>query len=118
MAIIPGGLPNKSMSGIVTSEQKRQKKMLIIFIVVVLITAVFLYFNFFSSPTTQTSMSPPISDNLDFLASKQEEVLSLEEVSLDFSVFDNPKFKALKDFGSEVDISSIEKGRRNPFLPY
>ena len=101
--------------------------MLIIFIIVVLITAVFLYFNFFSSPTTQTSMSPPImnetnlnigADNLDFLASKQDEVMSLEEVSLDFSVFDNPRFTALKEFSSDLDISAIEKGRRNPFLKY
>lgn len=136
MAIIPSTL--SKIPGIVTPEQKKQKKLLIIFGIVVLITIVFLYYNYFSSSSSAPSAMPanapagtsifaegPVgapalitSGNLNVLPGQQEEIPSLENVQLDFSVFDNPRFTALKEFSPDLDISAIEKGRRNPFLKY
>lgn len=129
MAIIPS-LSSKFTAGIVTPEQKKQKKMLIIFGIVVLITIVFLYYNYSSSPapanapagtsiSAESSVGAPVSlDDLNILPIQQEEIPSLENVRLDFSIFDNPRFTALKEFSPDLDISAIEKGRRNPFLSY
>lgn len=131
LAIIPS---LKSTTGIVTPEQKKQKKMLIILGIVVLITIVFIYYNSSSSSTSKnipagneiseqgtvvaTGALPIATQNIGALNGQQEEIPSLENVHLDFSVFDNPRFTALREFTPALDISGIEKGRRNPFLSY
>jgi len=67
----------------------------------------------------ESSVGLPVgSENLGALSGQQEEIPSLENVQLDFRVFDNPRFTALKEFSSDLDISDIEKGRRNPFVKY
>lgn len=132
LAIIPS---LKSTPGIATPEQKKQKKMLIILGIVVLITIVFIYYNSSSSPSASqnipagntiseegtvvaTGVLPIATQNIGALKGQQEEIPSLENVHLDFSVFDNPRFTALREFTPALDISDIEKGRRNPFLSY
>ena len=135
VAIIPSSSSKPSV--IVTPEQKRQKKLLIILGVVVLITAGVLYYNYSSSPAapsvptnlpTGTPVSGegevnslgslPATGSLNVSPNQQEEIPSLQNVQLDFSVFDSPRFVALKEFTDKLDVSSIEKGRRNPFVKY
>lgn len=127
MAIIPSMSSKPGAMSIPAPGQTRQKKLIIIFIIVVIVTGIFWYFNF-SSPSADenqavtlpnsATQSVPAGMGIVDQMSNQEEVPSLENVELDFSLFKNPKFGALRDFTSDLDISGIEKGRRNPFIKY
>lgn len=133
MAIIPSS--SLKPSGIITLGQKKQKKMLIILGIVVLIAVIFIYYNSSSSPSASqnipagntiseegtivaTGALPITTQNIGALNGQQEEIPSLENVHLDFSVFDNPRFTALREFTPALDISGIERGRKNPFVKY
>jgi hypothetical protein len=119
---------------IITSEQKKQKKLLLILAGSVVATAAVLYFGVFSGgqETALTSPAPLAMDeengaSLDTpaqeetgseaTASPQSSSVSVENISLDFSVLDDPKFLSLKSFGIDLDISG-PKGRSNPFVSY
>lgn len=127
MAIIPSTSSRPGAMSISAPGQARQKKLIIIFIVVVIVTGVFWYFNF-SSPNTDenqaitlpnsATQSVPAGIGVVDQIRNQEEVPSLENVELDFSLFKNLKFGALRDFTSDLDVSGAEKGRRNPFIKY
>jgi len=100
----------KPMASVESPDQKKQKKLLLIFATVVLITVVVIYFGVLSSDAPSVSETGGTE-----AATSQQEIPSLEGVSFDFSVFNDPRFVSLNDFSSGIDISSVEKGRRNPF---
>ena len=135
-------LSQKSNTGFVTPEQKKQKKLIYILLGVVVVTVVVVYFGFFSGGGQQAAMPVATPDSLpgqdatgmispgmqesggigtassaqssDTFAQK---LSSLENLNLDFSIFQDAKFQSLKSFGSLPDMSG-PKGRSNPFTPY
>jgi hypothetical protein len=134
-------LSKKPDAEFVTPEQKKQKKMIFILLGVVVITIVVLYFGFFSGNSQQAAAPATVTDTLPVQdATGQapgidsagnaasisgegagspfaQKLSSLENVNLDFSIFQDAKFQSLKSFGSLPDISG-PKGRSNPFMPY
>lgn len=110
MAVFPSA-QFKPAANIETPEQKKQKKLLLIFALVILVIIVVIYFGF-SSPKEP---SAPAGEESAGATASQQEIPSLEGISFDFSVFNDQRFSALTDFSSGIDISSVEKGRRNPF---
>ena len=104
----------KPLANIESPEQKKQKKLLLIFAAVVLITTTVIYFGFLSGEPNAPGTEESAVVSFEGVISQQD-VPSLEGVSFDFSVFNDPRFTALSDFSSGIDITSVEKGRRNPF---
>jgi hypothetical protein len=90
----------------------KQNKLAIL-IGVLLLAGLFVYMNFFTAPAqdplTTTSSDTALSQDL--LVTLQ----NLHTIKLDNSIFSDPAFKSLTDFG--VTIPSEEVGRRNPFAP-
>ena len=81
---------------------------------VLLLGGLYVYVSFFSSPAsspalTASDSSAALSQSL--LATLQ----SLHTIKLDNSIFSEPSFQSLTDFG--VVIPSQPVGRRNPFAP-
>jgi hypothetical protein len=80
--------------------------------VVVLALAGVLYFAFFSSSATPSLSSSDVNPvSQDLLVT----LANLHTIRLDGSIFSNPAFVSLTDFG--VIIPSQDRGRRNPFAP-
>lgn len=80
---------------------------------VVLLLAVYIYFAYFSAPSL-----PPLSSNDTNIALSQNLLVTLQSlhtIKLDNSIFSDPAFQSLNDFG--VAIPSENVGRRNPFEP-
>jgi hypothetical protein len=78
--------------------------------VVILILAVYVYFTYFgTSSAPLTASDNAVSGNL--LAT----LGSLHTIKLDNSIFTNPVFVSLSDFGTTIPPQS--SGRGNPFAP-
>jgi hypothetical protein len=80
---------------------------------VLLIVGLFVYMTYFSSSPaatlTASDSSTTISQNL--LITLQ----NLHTIKLDNSIFSDPSFQSLTDFGVTIPAESV--GRRDPFLP-
>jgi hypothetical protein len=136
-------LSQKPNTEFITPEQKKQKKMIYILLGVVLVTVVVLYFGFFSGSDEQAAelnavpgslpgqsaadQAVPGAENANTAGASAalsgagstfaQKLSSLENVNLDFGIFQDTKFQSLKSFGSSPDMSG-PKGRPNPFSPY
>ena len=81
--------------------------------VLALVVVVYVYFTYFSgtasAPLTATPIDSAISGNL------LTTLNSLHTIRLDNSIFTNPLFVSLSDFG--VTIPPQAAGRGNPFAP-
>ncbi len=89
----------------------KQNKMAIA-VGVVLLAGLFVYMNFFSAPApAPLTSSTDATLSQDLLVTLQ----NLHTIKLDNSIFQDPSFKSLTDFG--VIIPAEEVGRRNPFAP-
>jgi hypothetical protein len=80
---------------------------------VVLLAALYVYMAYFSSPTsaTLTASDSSTSVSQDLLLQLQ----NLHTIKLDNSIFSEPAFQSLTDFGVTIPPEAV--GRRNPFLP-
>lgn len=79
---------------------------------IVILLFVLLYFLFFSgssTPSLSQSSTSPVSESL--LTSLEE----LQTIKLDASIFTNPVFVSLTDFGVTIPPENV--GRPDPFLP-
>jgi hypothetical protein len=80
---------------------------------VLLLAGVYVYMTYFSSPQSATlstsDANTTLSQNL--LVTLQ----NLHTIKLDNSIFDEPAFQSLTDFGVVIPQEAV--GRRNPFLP-
>ena len=79
---------------------------------IVFILAIYVYFAFFSSstaPLTATDASSSVSSDLLVTLN------SLHTIKLDNTIFTDPLFVSLSDFG--VTIPPQQSGRGNPFAP-
>lgn len=81
---------------------------------VLLLAGLYVYVSYFSGPSTtatltQSDSSVALSQNL--LVTLQ----NLHTIKLDNSIFSDPAYQSLTDFG--VVIPRQEPGRRNPFAP-
>lgn len=92
-----------------------QNKLAIIGIVVVLAGSVWYVLSSGSAPqeglVTESFVSPASEAERDLVAT----LLALRAVKLEGSVFSNPVFQSLKDFGSTIVPEPV--GRENPFAP-
>jgi hypothetical protein len=90
-----------------------KKNMIPIAAGVLLLVGIYVYMTYFSSPTSATltasDASATLSQNL--LVTLQ----NLHTIKLDNSIFSEPAFQSLTDFGVVIPAEAI--GRRNPFLP-
>ncbi len=80
---------------------------------VALLLVIYIYFSYFSGGSSATltasdSGSPLSSDILITLQ-------SVNSIKLDNSIFTDPAFVSLSDFGVTIPAQNV--GRRNPFLP-
>ncbi len=82
---------------------------------VVVILAAFLYFMFSSdSPEEGAVVAQEENNNV-----SRELVITLSNLNtirLDASIFDDPVFLSLSDFGVQIPLQNV--GRRNPFAPF
>jgi hypothetical protein len=90
------------------------KNKTIIGVGIALLLVVYVYFTYFSgsssAPTlTTTDTTSTVSQNL--LVTLQ----NLHTIKLDNTIFTNPVFISLTDFGVTIPLENV--GRRNPFLP-
>lgn len=90
---------------------KKSKLVPIIAVLAILVLAYFLYTSLASQPAgvTSTDTGTPISQQLLITLS------NLHSLRLDGSIFQNPVFVSLSDFGVVIPPEPV--GRRNPFLP-
>ena len=108
---------------IATPERRRQKKLIYVLAGSVLITLLVLYFGFSSgsqapaTPGAPPATAPEVSSSGQSQASFEQRASAVENLTFDFSIFNNEKFQSLKTFGASLDISGA-KGRSNPFQPY
>jgi hypothetical protein len=91
----------------------KQNKMPIGLGVLLLLGAVvyFMYFSGSSAPASLTTSSPDAALSQNLLVTLQ----NLHTIKLDNTIFSQPAFQSLTDFG--VVIPKQEPGRRNPFAP-
>ena len=80
---------------------------------VVLLAGIYVYMTYFSTPSsatlTSTDSNTTLSQNL--LVTLQ----NLHTIKLDNSIFSDPAFQSLTDFGVVIPAEAV--GRRNPFIP-
>ena len=92
-----------------------QKNKIIIGILVVIIAA----FAWFGLSDQQPSTSLLTSESRNDTAVADQEILrvllDMRSIRLDSSIFENPAFASLRDFGREIIPEPV--GRRNPFAP-
>ena len=109
--------------------RKINKKKLAINIVIMTImfggTGFFIYKNYALTSHKQYVKQDEIFDLESFLdlepkiearINDEGEKAELNEEILDMNIFDDPKFKALKD--NSIEWEEVEAGRENPFEPY
>lgn len=77
--------------------------------IVVLALAVYVYFIYFGGSTAPLTASSPDSISGDLLVT----LGSLHTIKLDNTIFTDPTFVSLSDFG--VTLPMLPAGRRNPF---
>lgn len=86
-----------------------------IIVIVVMLAGIFVYMNYFSGPsssavvTTSDTSSAVSTDLLRTLG-------SLHTIKLDQTVFTDPVFVSLSDYGVVIPPENV--GRGNPFLPF
>jgi len=85
---------------------------LIVFIVVIFLIGGFIYMKSAGSVSPPLSASSPTSSN----AQLERTAHILSSLSLDTSLFSDPRFTALSDI--TVPIASESVGRPNPFAPF
>ena len=81
---------------------------------VVIILAALVYFMFFSDPSQEATV---VTEDATSSVSR-ELVLTLSNLNiirLDDSIFTDPVFLSLSDFGVQIPLQNV--GRRNPFAP-
>jgi hypothetical protein len=91
----------------------KQNKTMIIGAVVLLLGA-YVYFTYFSGPPsspTLTASDASITLSQNLLVTLQ----NLHTIQLDDSIFSEPAFISLNDFGVTIPLQSV--GRSDPFLP-
>ena len=78
-----------------------------------LLLAIFVYMTYFTNPTspTLTSSDTSITLSQNLLITLQ----NLHTIKLDDTIFSDPAFQSLTDFGVIIPLEAA--GRRNPFLP-
>lgn len=76
-----------------------------------LIVVYFMFFSGGGTSATLTSTGGPSPVSTDLLVTLQ----NLHTIKLDNSIFTNPVFVSLSDFGVTIPPENV--GRRNPFLP-
>ena len=91
-----------------------KKNMVPIVVGVLLLVGLYVYVSYFSGPSSSPSLTASdanttLSQNL--LTTLQ----SLHTIKLDNSIFSEPSFQSLTDFGVVIPAQPV--GRRNPFLP-
>jgi hypothetical protein len=81
---------------------------------VLLLGGIFVYMSYFAAPSAPAALTASDAD-----ASLSQNLLvtlqNLHTIKLDNSIFSDPAFQSLTDFG--VVIPSQTPGRRNPFAP-
>ncbi len=80
---------------------------------VALIIGIFVYLQYFSSSSSATlnSSTTNVTLSQNLLATLQ----NLHTIKLDNSIFSDPSFQSLTDFGVTIPAETV--GRRNPFAP-
>ena len=92
----------------------KDNKMLALGSVVVILGAL-LYFMFFSGPSEEAAVVA--QDDTGSVSRELVITLSnLNTIRLDASIFDDPVFLSLSDFGVQIPLQNV--GRRNPFAPF
>jgi hypothetical protein len=81
-------------------------------VIVIVGLLIYVYFSYFRSSTEQLISSTPTSDSTSKLLVA---LASLHTITLDNSIFTDPVFLSLSDFGIQIDPQNV--GRRNPFAP-
>ena len=81
---------------------------------VVVILAAFVYFMFFSGPSEKVTV---VTQNETSNVSRELIITlsNLNTIRLDDSIFKDPVFLSLSDFGVQIPLQNV--GRRNPFAP-
>ncbi len=91
-----------------------KKNRLYIGVIVLALAGLWLYMTYFSDP----SSSPTLSNDRAASPLSQDVLVTLSNLNtirLDESIFSDPLFMSLSDYG--VAIPPQNAGRRNPFLP-
>ncbi|MBU1292396.1 hypothetical protein KKH07_02915 [Patescibacteria group bacterium] len=91
------------------SGDKKQQVLISVFVIVVVITLIFLYYNFWRSPSLDPSVLLPGADQ----NVRLEKVI--EKVNFDVEFLKTTHFQDLKLYG-EWPLEIPDKGRPNPFL--
>ncbi|MBI2096795.1 MAG: hypothetical protein HYT40_01405 [Candidatus Sungbacteria bacterium] len=89
----------------------------ILALILVLVAVIWGYYYFFSgSPSSDadTGLSTPYAEEISVRLAELERV---NNVSLNFTIFDSKLFQALRPAGA-VATSTLIRGRINPFLPF
>jgi len=82
---------------------------------VVVILAALIYFMFFSGSSEQAGVV--VEDETSSVSRELVITLSnLNTIRLDNSIFEDPVFLSLSDFGESIPLQNV--GRRNPFAPF
>jgi len=92
----------------------KENKMLTLGGVVVLVGAL-VYFMFFSDSVD----NPGVTAGTETAAVSRDLVITLSNlntIKLDASIFTDPVFTSLSDFGVQIPLQNV--GRRNPFEPF
>ena len=94
------------------------KRVAVGFGVIILIIIGWLFYRMGSTSTVQGPISEVRVSPLDATLGREllAALATLKSTKLDTSIFDDPVFESLKDFG--VEISAQPVGRRNPFAPF
>ena len=80
---------------------------------VLLLAGIYVYMTYFSSPSSATVTSS--DSNLALSQNLLVTLQNLHTIKLDGSVFSEPAFQSLTDFGVTIPPEAV--GRRNPFVP-
>src|ERR1044071_3618150 len=80
---------------------------------IIIVALVYVYFTYFRSSDTQllTATNAPTEQSAGLLLT----LANLHTLQLDNSIFSDPVFLSLTDFGVQIDPQNV--GRRNPFAP-
>lgn len=92
------------------------KKNKIILIIVVVIVAAFMWFGLAEQKPTNNLLSSEVRSNSSPADQETLRVLlDMRSIRLDSSIFENPAFASLRDFGKDIIPEPV--GRNNPFAP-
>ncbi|MEK7567717.1 MAG: hypothetical protein AAB513_02240 [Patescibacteria group bacterium] len=98
---------------------KSEIKNIVIFVAI--LSGLYFGYNYFFAENTSADPTTPISVSGSGGSVGGEVLpllLELKKIKLDQSVFNDPIFKKLNNFSTELVLSEGDKGRDNPFAPF